>query len=101
MSKKEEGSSDSLDKLNINSENNKKDVLRENNEVKDGLNKPENNNGNIEINSIKEILIEGESYEIEYSIENIKNPVDKVSDFKKFNIEEIRKVQKFDLEYIK
>ncbi len=99
MSNKKEGSSDSLDKLNIDSENNKKNVLRKNNEVKDGLNNQENNNSNIQINSIKEISIEGESFEIEYSIEQIQNPMDKVSDLKRFNLERIRNSQKFDLEY--
>ena len=80
MSNKKEGSSDSLDKLNTDSDNNKKNVFKQNNEVKDGLNKLENNknnieiNSNVEINSIKEISIEGESYEIEYSIDQIQNP---------------------------
>ena len=43
MSNKKEGSSDSLDKLNTDSENNKKNVFKQNNELKNGLNKLENN----------------------------------------------------------
>jgi len=55
MSKKKEGSSDSLDKLNTDSDNNKKNVVKQNTELKDGLNKVENNKSNIEINSNVEI----------------------------------------------
>tara|TARA_Y100001933_G_scaffold77637_1_gene78910 strand:+ start:131 stop:532 length:402 start_codon:yes stop_codon:yes gene_type:complete len=99
MSKKKEGSSDSLDKLKIDSNNNKKNNLNENSEVKDDLNKIENNESNIEINSIKEISNEGESYEIEYSIEKIDNPLEKDSDLKKINLKSVRKVKDFNLEY--
>ena len=101
MSEKKEGSSDSLDKLNTDSDNNKKNAFKQNTELKNELNKLENNksnieiNSNVEINSIKEISTEGESYEIEFSIDHIQNPTDKVSDLKQFNLERIRKLQKF------
>ena len=94
MSIKKEGSSYSLDKLNNDSNNNIKNI-----EVKDALNKQENNPNNIEINSIKEITNESESIEIEYSIEQLQNPIDKVSDLKKINLGRIRVFNKFDLDY--
>ena len=99
MSIKKEGSSYSLDKLNTDSYNNKKNVLKKNIEVKDVLNKQENNSNNIEINSIKEITNENKSIEIEYSIEQLQNPIDKVSDLKKINLGRIRVLNKVDLDY--
>ncbi|WP_152556503.1 S8 family peptidase, partial [Prochlorococcus marinus] len=99
MSNKKEGSSGSFDKLNTDNNNNKKNLSKQNSEVENGLNKLENNKSNTEINLIKQISTEGESYEIEYSIDQIQNPIDKSSDLKQFNLERIRKLQTFDLEY--
>ena len=99
MSNKKESSSDGLDKLQTDSNENKANDLSENIEVKDGLNKIENNKSNIEINSIKEISNENESFEIEYSIEQIENPLEKDSELKKINLKSVRKVQNFNLEY--
>ena len=47
--------SDSLDKLNTDSDNNKKNVFKQNNELKDGLNNVENNKSNIEIKLVDKI----------------------------------------------
>ena len=95
MSKRNEGSSNSLDK-SLGNLNNEKNIPKENIDVKNELSKEENNPNNIKANSIKDISNESDSNNIEYSIEQIDNPIDKVSDIKKFNLE---RIQKFDLEY--